>query len=484
MTFPDCTFLRCAAAALFLAAPALAQQDQQQDQSGGGSPQEQSSGPHVDLPLLGEVPVPGFLAGIFGLDDDASSGEGGGEGQSQGPPAVVFVTAEVQPVTETFRFLGRVEPIERVELRARVPGFIEEVGFEGGQQVDRGDLLFRIEPSQYDAALEAAQAREESARAQFTTAERSLARARELRESGTVSQAQLDDAVAAYEAARGDRLQAEAEVRQAQLDLDYTEITAPISGRMSQPFQTRGNYVSASSGPIAELTQLDPVWGVFALGENRLIEWQQLGIGGTDLAPVGSSEPQDTDGSTDPQSAKAPSSPRTGPEEDAPRDVSGTLADETAASVDDYDLWLLLPDGSRYGDEGELSFVGNSVDPTTGTVEVRVEFDNPGGLLLPNQNVTLIVTEADPPEYPVIPQAAVMLAREGRSVWVVRDDDTATSVPIEVASVDRPGEVAVTRGLEGGERVIVRGSMALRDGAEVDPRRASDGSGMPGAPDP
>ncbi|WOI56434.1 efflux RND transporter periplasmic adaptor subunit [Palleronia sp. LCG004] len=472
-------------AVLLIGTPVFAQEDGSggdgdgQEQQGGQGSQGGSEGgdaPVIDLPLLGEVPVPGFLAGLFGIE----SGEGDDQQQEQGPPAVVYSVAEVQSVAETFRFLGRIQPIERVDVRARVPGFIDEVAFRGGQQVEEGDLLFQIETAQYDAALQSARAQEESARAQFTTAERALARAEELRESGTVSQSQLDDAVAAFETARGTVLQAEAAVRQAELDLDYTSITAPISGRMSEPYQTQGNYVSASSNAIAELTQMDPVWGVFALGENRLIEWQQLGIGGTDLAPIAASGEEGASAGGEASPGGDGAVEVDPPRPDGDLDVANDMSEE-GADPEDYDLLLLLPDGSSYADEGELSFVGNSVDPQTGTVDVRVEFSNPSGILLPNQNVTLVVTEADPPRMPVIPQSAVLLAREGRSVWVVRDDDTATQIPVEVTSVDVPGQVAVTRGLDGGERVIVRGTMALEEGAKVDPRQSSDNSGLPGA---
>nr|WP_235971025.1 efflux RND transporter periplasmic adaptor subunit [Palleronia pontilimi] len=432
MSFPICLVLA--------ATPIAAQQE-------GAQP----SGPTIELPVFGDVPVPDFLANLLGIEAEASGGGQGGGGQSA-PPAVTFATAERRAVAESYSFLGRVEPIERVSVQTRVPGFIDAVAFSGGETVESGDLLFQIEQAQYEAELQAAQARAESARAQAANAERSLARAQELRDSGTVSAANLDDAAAAFEAAQGDVLQAESAVRQAQLNLDYTTIKAPISGKMSQPFSTRGNFVSTATGPIADLTQLDPIWGVFALGENRLIQWQRLGIGGTDVAPV---EEQDAD-----RSAAA-----------------------DGLSISGYDLKLLLPDGSTYAEAGELSFVGNSIDPSTGTVQVRVAFPNPDGLLLPNQNVTLTVVESDPPEYPVIPQAAVQLGRDGRAVWIVKDDDTVSRVPIEVQSIDSPGDVAVTRGLEGGERVIVRGTMSLQDGATVDPRMAGDGgAGASGAP--
>jgi len=420
------------------------------------------SGASVDLPLVGEVPVPGFLSSLLGIESDApeNPGQGGGQGQSR-PPAVVYSEAQEEPVGESFRFLGRVTPIEQVEVQARITGFIEEVAFDGGEFVEEGNLLFQIQREQYETALASAEARLDSAEAANAETERQLARRRELRESNTVSQANLDDAIASAAASRAQVRQAEADVRQAELDLSYTSIEAPISGKMSAPFITRGNYVSASSGPLAELVQLDPIWGVFSLGENRLSRWRQLGIGSGEIAPI-----EDREEEAENNSSAGPVG------DDAPQ----------AQSIEEanYRLSLVLPDGSVYAEEGEFAFVGNSVDATTGTVEVRVRFANPEGLLLPNQNVTLRVEEANPPVLPVIQQAAVQLGRDGRTVWVVNDDDTVSRLPIEVEPGPEPGTVAVTRGLEGGERVIVRGALQLRDGQTVDPRTTGQQGGVPG----
>lgn len=393
------------------AVPAVAQQ-------GGGAPT-------VDLPIIGEVAVPGFLANLFGLEANGASGGGSGAGEAP-PPAVVFEVAKERAVAESYRFLGRISPIERVEIRARVPGYIEEVAFSGGASVSEGDLLFQIERDTYEVALNAARARLAAAEAQLDETERQLSRQRQLAESGTVSEANLDDAIAAAEGARASRQEAEAAVSQAELDLGYTSIEAAIDGKISAPAQTRGNYVSASSGSLAELVQLDPIWGVFALGETRLETWRNLGLDGG--SPTG------------------------------------------------YDLSLVLPDGTTYAEGGDFDFLGNEVDAATGTVAVRVRFANPDGTLLPNQNVTLRVVESDPPVLPVIPQAAVQLGREGRAVWTVEDDDTVTRRPISVVEGPEPGTVAVTDGLAGGERVIVRGALRLSDGQTVDPRNA-DGSG-------
>ncbi len=416
-------------------------------ESGGGG-----GGARLDLPVIGELPVPGFVADLFGLDGGDGGADGGGEdgsGSGQaGPPAVVVEPAEAQPVADSYRFLGRITPIERVSVQARIPGFIEEVAFEGGEMVAEGDLLFQIERAQYEAALGSAEAQLAGAEAAFRETQRQAERQRELAESGTVSQANLEDALASLEAARAERLQAQAAVDRAELDLGYTSIEAAIDGQMSAPEITRGNYVSAQSGTLATLVQLDPIWGVFALGENRLATWRQIGLSGSDP--------------------------------DAPDGAGGGDGGARSLSAEGYDLTLVLPDGSSYGRGGTFDFIGNTVDPETGTVSVRVRFDNPDGLLLPNQNVTLEVRESDPPVRPVVPQAAVQLGRDGSAVWVVRDDDTAARLPVETAAGPRPGTVSITRGLAGGERVVVRGALSLSEGQTVDPRQSGSRGGAGG----
>lgn len=453
-----------------LIAALLATSASAQGESGTGDGQAQGAdAPSLDIPLIGEVPVPGFLASLLGLDPDAS--QGGNQGQGESPPAaVVYARAEARPVGESFRFLGRVTPIESVEVQARTSGFIEKVAFEGGTFVEEGDLLFQIQREQYETALASAQARLDSAEAADAETQRQLARQRELRDSNTVSQANLEDAIASAAAAQARVREVEADVRQAELDLSYTRITAPIDGKMSAPLITRGNYVSASSGVLAELVQLDPIWGVFSLGENRLARWRQIGFGSGEVAPIedsgGSSQPGQSGGETRVQA------------EDEDPGAGNVQAESFQAA--DYRLSLVLPDGSTYAEEGEFAFVGNSVDAQTGTVEVRVRFANPNALLLPNQNVTLRVDEADPPVLPVVSQSAIQLGRDGRAVWVVNDDDTVTRLPVEVEPGPEAGTVAVTRGLEGGERVIVRGALSLQKGQTVDPRTAGGQDGVPG----
>ncbi|MEX6506125.1 efflux RND transporter periplasmic adaptor subunit [Jiella sp. M17.18] len=474
-------------------------QAQGDSQSGGGGSGQGEGGATLDLPLIGKIELPGFLSFLGSRDGGSGSGGKGGaaaQAADQPPPAVITETATVKPVGDRFEFIGRIAPIQKVAIQARVAGYLEKVAFKGGQTVHKGDLLFQIETDQYQAALAAAKAQLSGAQAQLNEAQRSLARNKQLAQSGTVAQANLDQAQAQFESAQATRLQAEAAVQQAQLNLGYTKIVAPIDGEISAPLITVGNYVTASSGTLANLIQMDPIWGVFPIGEGQLINWKKLGVGrsGSSAAvnqaggnsggsgdQAGGSGAQNDGGGASAAGGSAAQGPAGPPPGAAEVGGAGDSGSSNGKDAEDFVLSLVLPNGSKYRPNGTFDFVDNTVSATTGTIETRISFPNPGGYLLPNENVTLVATQKDPPRLPVIPQAAVQLSRKGRSVLIVKADDTIARRMITVAGGSSgtldPGEVAVTSGLKGGEDVVVRGAMTLKEGQKVSPRPASAAAG-------
>ncbi|WP_229151098.1 efflux RND transporter periplasmic adaptor subunit [Aurantimonas sp. VKM B-3413] len=506
-------------AVLLTGSQVSAQEQSAQGQSGQGG-QEQSAASTLDLPLIGKIELPGFLSFLGSSDGGNGQGGAAGQGGDPPPPAVITQRAELQSVGDRFEFIGRIAAIQKVAVQARVAGYIDRVAFKGGEAVRKGDLLFQIQTAQYEAELAAAKAQLSGAQAQVNQARRSLNRNKELAQTGTVSQSTLDDAQASFESAEASQQQAAAAVQQAQLNLNYTTIVAPIDGTMSAPLITAGNYVSATSGPLANLIQLDPIWGIFPIGEGQLINWKKLGIGNSQQPAVeaqagesaggsdgGDSQPQgaggrqadstspDTAEPVDPASksgeeaeapsasgsaAEGPEGPPAGAEEVGGRDDGG---DRAANEAEDFVLSLILPNGSKYQPNGSFDFVDNTVSATTGTIETRIRFPNPEGYLLPNQNVTLVATQKDPPRLPVIPQAAVQLSRDGRSVLIVKEDDTIERRMITLAAEGgsegtlEPGQVAVTSGLSGGENVVVRGAMTLKERQKVSPRPAGRPAG-------
>jgi membrane fusion protein, multidrug efflux system len=359
-----------------------------------------------------------ILAAPPGPAPRAMAQEAGGEAP---PPAVVVAPVAAEPVRTPAEFVGRVEAIRSLEVRARVQGFITEVAFEEGAAVQAGQLLFRLDPAQYEAELAAAEAGQFRARANLEEAQRNLARVQELAQGNIAPQAQVEEATAGFRSAQADWLAAKADVRLAQLSLSYTRIESGIDGQVGRALYHRGALVGPESGALARVVQLDPIRVVFSLTEGALVGFRQ---------------------------ARA-------------RGEAG------AASRGGFAFRLLLPNGEPYGPEGRLDFVESEVSPNTGTVAVRVTYDNPDRLLLPGLFVTLIAAERDPERQPVAPFSAVQRDREGPFVHVL--DEAAGTVArrrIETGARLRRGW-SVTAGLAPGEVLVVQGTQRLRDGARV-----------------
>lgn len=339
------------------------------------------------------------------------------------PPAVVVETIQVEEVSDPAKFTARVEAIEAVDIRARVPGFLQSVKFEDGQPLKAGDLLFEIEPDMLEATVASAQAQVARAEATRLSAERSLERSRELYGRRTVARATLDDAQAAFDVAVADVDAAKAALNTAKLNLSYARISAPISGNIGRPAFTVGNLVGTESGTLARIVSLDPIRVAFPITENLLVTLRQ---------------------------------------EEAQNGVMDTST---------FRLSLRLANGTEYSEHGRIEFIENEVNAQTGTVTARAIFPNPHHILLPGQFVTLFVQDGKTPSLPVVPQTAVLQDREGRFVYLLNGGNTVSQRRIETgARVDHGW--AVTEGLSGGERVVVKGIQRIADGMTVQP---SDG---------
>ena len=340
------------------------------------------------------------------------------------PPAVVVQQIEIQPIDAHDEFIAQAEAIEAVDIRARVQGFLEEIAFESGQRIEEGDLLFRIEPDQYEAQLASTRAQLSRAEAAQQEAQRTLARTQELVQRQTAARATLDEAQAAADMTAADVEAARAAIRSAELNLSYTEIHAPISGQIGRPLITRGNLVGPESGPLARIVQLDPIWVVFSVPEDIFVSLRQEAVAqGEQLDPTG------------------------------------------------LRLTLRLPNGSDYPHTGEIDYAASEIDPRTGTIPVRIRFPNPDQVLLPGQFLSLFIGLEEPEELPVVPQSAVLQDAGGRFVYLLQEDDSVTRQPIETGARVAEGW-AVTAGLRGGETLVVQGIQRLGEGMKVQPSEA------------
>lgn len=349
-------------------------------------------------------------------------------GQSP-PPAVVVEAIKVEDINKPVEYPARVEAIDSVDIQARVEGFLRGIDFQPGQQVKVNDPLFNIEPDQYQAQLGSAQAELARTQASLTEAAQALQRNKELFSRQTISQAAMDSAQAAYDIAAANVTGAQAAVNLAKLNLSYTSITAPIAGVISKSNFSVGSLISPSSGTLARIVNLDPVRIAFSVAEADLVTFRQ-------------------------QQARG----------DAPDNK--------------LDLSLRLANGSFFKGSGRIEYVGSEVNAQTGTVTVRTIFDNPNRVLVPGQFVTLVLTDQNAPQLPVVPQTAVLRDKEGPYVFVLGADNTVSIRRIAI-STPLDGGWAVTKGLSGGEQVVVQGVQRLRDGLKVQPSEETPAGGGP-----
>lgn len=359
-----------------------------------------------------------ILAGFY-ASSPAKKSAAPAKGMPAGPPPVVTVVPVTQQdINPPVEYVGHVEAIQAVDLRARVEGFLEKVDFHEGDTVRAGSRLFLIEQAPYQARVAADEARVAQAQAELSRASSLLDR---LQRAGrqSVSATDLDNAVAARLQAEARLAQAEAALTQSRLDLDYTVVSAPITGRIGRTTYTRGNLVGPASAPLARLVQTDPIRVVYSISENDMAAVQQ-----------------------------------------ALRDAT------TAGQKPILVPHIRLPDGQPYPVPGRVDFVDNEVDPATGTIAVRAVFDNPDGRLVPGQYVTVLVARSRPRRLPVVPQAAVLTNQQGPFVLVVDPQGHAAARPITIGPA-MGTNWAVTSGLKPGEGVILQGIQKVRPGQQV-----------------
>jgi membrane fusion protein (multidrug efflux system) len=341
---------------------------------------------------------------------------------------VTVAAVTLQDVNPPEEYVGHVEAIQSVDLQARVEGSLEEVRFKEGNFVNAGDLLYVIEQAPYQANVKADRARVEQLQAILTKASQYLERVRTVR-SGGVSATDIDNAVAEEARAKAQLEEARATLERSELNLGYTTIRAPISGRIGRTAYTAGNLVGPTSGPLARIVQIDPIRVVYSISEN-------------DMAII-----------------------QMAVRDAAQRQKNALLVPR-----------IRLSTGQTYQGAGQLDFVNNEVDAATGTIAVWAVFDNPDGLLLPGQYVTVLVTRSQPKLMPVIPQSAVLEDHDGSYVLVVEDQGRVTMRRVKTGPVIGINW-AMESGLEVGEMVIVDGTQKAQPGHIVKTVTAKEQSG-------
>jgi RND family efflux transporter MFP subunit len=348
------------------------------------------------------------------------------------PPAVTVAQPVKRTVTDWDEFTGRFEPVEEVQVKARVGGFVTSVEFQDGAIVHTGDLLYVIDQRPFEAVAEQADGQLSDARAKAELARRELDRALTLNQTQAVSDSIVDQRRQALQAAHAAQMQAEGALKAAKLNIEFTHVLAPITGRVSRHLVSAGNLVQGSdngaSTLLTSIVTLDPIYIYFDMDEATYQKNSRLWFEG-----------------------KRPSSRETA------NPVQVTLTGETKPSHD-----------------GTINFLDNRLDVSTGTLRSRAVIPNKDLSILPGQFGRIRLIGSAPYEALLIPDAAVATDQSRKIVFVVKPDDTVEARPVMLGPLD-DGLRVIREGLKADDRVIVDGIQRARVGAKVSPHPAANG---------
>src|SRR6516164_8381557 len=338
------------------------------------------------------------------------------QGSAPTPVPVGTVKAELQAISKGWEFVGRVEAINRVDVRSRVKGYLEAVLFKEGDLVKEGDPLYRIEKGLFEAVVGQAEGALQKSKAEHELAVITRQRQEELFSKKVTPEQKLDEAVAYEGKTKGDVTTDEANLKAARINLSYTDILAPIAGKIGRTALTKGNVISPESGVLTTIVSQDPMYVTFPVSQREFVEAQESGRRG-DL------------------------------------------------DLKNIKVRLRYSDGSMYDQVGEFNFVDVSVDQSTDTLLMRAIIANPKAGLTDAQIMRVMVEGGTPEEKIMIPQSAMIADQEGVYVFVV-EDGKAVVKRVKTGG-DSGADVVVDVGLSGGEQIIIEGLESVRSGMPV-----------------
>jgi RND family efflux transporter MFP subunit len=328
-------------------------------------------------------------------------------------------------VTDYYEYTARTAAVDAVEVRARVSGYLVKVNFREGSVVKKGDLLFQIDPRPFQAALDEAKGQVAQLEARLARAEADVARDERLLPKGAASQKDLDTAIAERGEARAGIQSARASVDRAALDLEFTRVTAPISGRISRYFITEGNLVTMNTTLLTTIVSIDPMYAYFDVDEQAVLHVRQLIREGKVRSP---------------------------------RDSDSEVA-----------VLLGLANETGFPHRGTINFVDNQVNPQTGTVRLRGVFANEPEVLLPGYFARVRLLIGQPHRALLVTERAIDTDQGQKILYVVSDQNEVVSRPISLGAL-HDGLQVIAEGVQPGERVIVNGLLQVRPGITVEPK--------------
>lgn len=355
------------------------------------------------------------------------------------PPTVTVATPITRAIVDYDEYVGRFVAVNTVEVRARVSGYLEKIHFTDGQLVKEGDLLFTIDRRPFQNSLDQARANLTQARATLAFAEGDLQRGQQLVRDKTITDQTFEQRLQAKRSAEAAVAANEALVKQAELDLEFTELRAPVSGRIGDRRVSPGNLVTGGSAGsttlLATIVSTDPIRFEFTFDEASYLRYERLAAESADVATRGGSS----------------------------------------------QVRLRLIDEPDFNHPGRMDFIDNVIDRATGTIRGRAVFANAAGLFTPGMFGRIQVPGSARYNALLIPDSAIGSEQARRFVYVVRPDDTVAQKYVTLGALSE-GDRVITSGLEPDDRVVVNGLMRVRPGIKVTPQKNDSTPAAAGAP--
>jgi RND family efflux transporter MFP subunit len=341
------------------------------------------------------------------------------------PPPVTVAHPAVTPITPFHEYTGETDAVESVDIRARVRGYLLKIDYQEGTEVKAGTLLYEIDPREFEAALERAEAQVLQAQSQLTLAQAELQRTTRLRTSNAVTEEEYQQRVATVQQAEATVKQGQAAVDLAKLDVSYTKITAPINGRVGRSLVTVGNLVGVNDPTLlTTITRLDPIYVYFNVPEQNYLDYQK-------------------------------------------RIRAGSVP---SAEQREVPIFVSLENEEGFPHQGIIDFRESRIDPMTGTVTVRGVLPNADRIIAPGMFVRIRVPLGQPQDQLLVPQVAVAADQRGEYVLVVKSDNTVEARPVKTGEMEGE-DIVIQSGISPSDWVVVNGTQKPRPGGKVAPKQ-------------
>lgn len=367
-----------------------------------------------------------------------SCGEGERQGGAPPPPAVTVAQPVKRKVFDVDEYVGRFTAVNSVEVRARVSGYLEGLHFKDGQMVKQGDLLFTIDKRPFQNAAQQARANLTQAKSNLAYTESDLARGQQLLRDKTITEQTFEQRSQAFRNSQAAVSGAEGAVRQAELDLEFTELRAPINGRIGDRHVSPGNLVTGGAAGnttlLATIVSTNPIHFEFTFDEASYLRYERLSKSGSDVASRGAGVP----------------------------------------------VALKLIDEHDFDHQGNMDFVDNVIDRSTGTIRGRALFDNPKGVFTPGMFARVRVPASPPYEALLVPDTAVGTEQTRKFLLVVDGDNTVRQKHVTLGQLTSDQLRVIKEGLGPDDRVVVSGLMRARAGQKVTPQQKGATPAAPG----